>query len=417
MTLMTGTAFAQAIPLAITPILTRLYSPEDFGLLALYLSSVSILAIVVTGNYEKAIIMPKEERDAIGVVKLSLLLIISGCIILLIATILFDEQVASFYENKSIKSLLYFIPLSVFSLALYNVINTWFNRVKAYKKLSFNRVTKSSISSALGVLLGFMKLQSLGLVIGEFLGQLLATILFGRAFLNKNQSVYRSVTKAELISLAKEYKNFPMYTMPADMLSMASYQLPVFVFAKIFNQSTVGFYSLCIRVLDKPFVLLTSAVYEVFRQKAMEDYNQYGNCVDIYKKTFLRLLAISVPSMTLFFLIAPDLFRIVFGVEWEIAGEYARIISVMYMFKFVASPLSFTFYMVNKQRLDFFLHVYVFLSSSVVLALSYFYNLSVEKTIWLFVFNYSSVYSFYLLKSYQFAKGIPGDERNNMANH
>jgi len=403
---MTGTAFAQFIPLAITPLLTRLYSPEDFGLLALYLSSVSVLSIVVTGNYEKAIIMPKEERDAVGIIKLALSLVTIGCALLLLVVVLFDDVIASFYENPAIKRLLYFIPFSVFSLAIYNVINTWFNRVKEYKKLSYNRVTKSTISSALGLFLGMLKFASLGLIISEFFGQLLATLLFGRAFFRQNREVYVGITGKEMMAQAKIYNNFPLYTMPADMLSMASYQLPVFFFGKLFSQTTVGFYSLGIRVLDKPFVLLTSAVYEVFRQKAMEDYNTTGNCLAIFKKTFIRLLAISVPSMTLFYLLAPFLFRVVFGAEWEQAGYYARIISIMYVFKFVASPLSFTFYVANKQRLDFLLHIYVFVSSCVVLSIAHFYHLSVEQTITIFVMNYSSVYSFYLYKSFQFARGV-----------
>jgi O-antigen/teichoic acid export membrane protein len=403
---MTGTAFAQVIPLAVTPLLTRLYSPEDFGLLALYLSSVSVLSIVVTGNYEKAIIMPKEKRDAIGIIKLALSLVTTGCALLLIIVVLFDDVIASFYENTAIKRLLYFIPFSVFSLAIYNVINTWFNRVKEYKKLSYNRVSKSTISSALGVLLGTFKFASLGLIVGEFFGQFLATLLFGRAFFRTNREIYSGIKRPDIVRLAKTHSNFPLYTMPADMLSMASYQLPVFVFGKLFSQTVVGFYSLGIRVLDKPFVLLTSAVYEVFRQKAMEDYNNLGNCLAIYKKTFMRLLFISVPSMTLFYILAPFLFRVVFGAEWEQAGYYARIISIMYVFKFVASPLSFTFYVANKQKLDFLLHIYVFVSSSVVLYMAYFYSLPVEQTISIFVLNYSSVYSFYLYKSFQFARGV-----------
>ena len=407
---MTGTAVAQVIPLAITPILTRLYTPEDFGLLALYLSTVSVVSILVTGNYEKAIIMPKEDRDAIGIVKLALTLVVVGCAAVLMITLLFDKTIASFYHNSAIEDLLIFVPFSVFSLAIYNVINTWFNRKKEYRKLSFNRVTKSSISSTLSVALGFINLSALGLIVSEFFGQLIATLLFGRQFYRANKEVYLDVNKNQMKALANEHRNFPTYTLPADMLSMASYQLPVFVFAKIFSQSIVGFYSLCIRVLDKPFSLLTNAVYEVFRQKAIEDYNNTGSCLGIFKKTFWRLFFIALPSITFFFIASPFLFRIVFGAEWEIAGYYARIISVMYFFRFMASPLSFTFYVAKKQSLDFILHIYVFVSSSIVLYLSYHYRLSVSNTLIIFVINYSSIYAFYLLKSYQFAHGV---KRNN----
>jgi O-antigen/teichoic acid export membrane protein len=408
-TLMTGTAISQIIPLLATPFLTRLYSPEDFGLLALYLSSVSILAIVVTGNYEKSIIMPKSAIDAIGLIKLALYLISFGCIIILIFTLTLDDTIASFYSNKDIKDLLIFIPFSVFSLALYNVVNTWFNRIKEYRKLSYNRVAKSTISSSLSVGLGFLNLHSLGLIVGEFFGQLLATLLFSRTFYRENKSAYSTIDSKKCLTLAKEYKNFPLYTLPADMLSMASYQLPVFVFSKIFSQTVVGYYSLCIRVLDKPLVFMTSAIYEVFRQKAIEDYNQHGNCLQIFKKTFKRLLLLAIPTMILIFLLSPIAFKIVFGTEWEIAGHYARIISIMYLFKFVASPLSFMFYIVNKQRLDFILHVYVFISSCIALYISYWNSLSVEHTLIVFVINYCFVYSFYLVKSYQFAHGHQSD--------
>jgi O-antigen/teichoic acid export membrane protein len=402
---MTGTAIAQIIPLAITPILTRLYTPEDFGLLALYLSSVSVLSIVVTGNYEKAIIMPKENRDAIGLIKLALVLASAGCVVVLIASIFFGDELASFYANPSIKDLMIFIPFSVFSLAIYNVINTWLNRAKEYRNLSYNRVTKASISSVLSVTLGAFKMGSLGLIIGEFFGQLLATTLFGRTFYKRNKEVFNTVTVEQAVALGKDHKNFPIYTLPADMLSMASYQLPVFVLGKIFSQTVVGFYSLCVRVLDKPVVFLTSAVYEVFRQKAMEDYANKGNCIEIFNKTLRKLVLMAVPTMAAIFVLSPYLFKFVFGPEWEEAGYYARIISVMYLFRFVASPLSFTFYVANKQRLDFILHIYVFLSSALSLFISYKLGMGARDSLWLFVINYSCVYSFYLVKSYQFARG------------
>ncbi|WP_127123119.1 lipopolysaccharide biosynthesis protein [Chryseotalea sanaruensis] len=404
-TLMTGTALSQIIPLAITPILTRLYTPDDFGLLALYLSTVSILTLVATGNYEKAIIMPKQDRDAVGIIKLAFLLSVSASLTILLLTIFLREQIARFYNNPKIIDLLFFVPFSVFSLAIYNIINTWFNRVKQYSVLSYNRVTKSSLSSVFSIAFGISKLATIGLIFSEFLGQLFATILFGRSFYRTNRGDFIATSKADMIRLAKDYKKFPQFSLPADLLSMGSYQLPIFLFSKFFTQAVVGYYSLCIRVLDKPFIFFTNAVYEVFRQKAMEDYNRDGNCRSIYIKTFKRLLVISLPIMSIFIIASPLIFKVVFGNEWEVAGHYARIISVMYIFKFVASPLSFMFYVANKQRLDFLLHVYVFLSSCLILTLSFKSAFTIEKTLILFVLNYSLVYIFYIFKSYQFANG------------
>ena len=84
-TLMTGTAFAQALPIAVSPILTRLYSPAEFGVFAMYLAVASILGVLVTGRYELAILIPKQDRDAIHIAALSaaLSVLLSGLLLLL----------------------------------------------------------------------------------------------------------------------------------------------------------------------------------------------------------------------------------------------------------------------------------------------------------------------------------------------
>ncbi len=64
LTLMIGSALAQVIPIIISPILTRVYTPEEFGIFALYITFISIGASLVTAKYETAILLPKKEENA-----------------------------------------------------------------------------------------------------------------------------------------------------------------------------------------------------------------------------------------------------------------------------------------------------------------------------------------------------------------
>jgi len=95
LTLMTGTTLAQAIALAISPILTRLYAPEQFGVFALYLSIVALLAIVATGRYELAIVLPESDVDAWHLCALALLIAAAVSVSTLLGVWIFGERIAA----------------------------------------------------------------------------------------------------------------------------------------------------------------------------------------------------------------------------------------------------------------------------------------------------------------------------------
>ena len=136
LTLMTGTTIAQAIPIAISPILTRIYTPEDFGMFALYMSIASIIAIVATGRYELAIMLPKKDEDAINIVALSIIISFFVSFISLLIVFIFNTQITNILGNPEISIWLYFIPLTVLLTGIYQSFNYWSNRKKQYKRLA-----------------------------------------------------------------------------------------------------------------------------------------------------------------------------------------------------------------------------------------------------------------------------------------
>ena len=132
LTLMTGTSIAQAIPIAVSPILTRIYTPEEFGSFALYMTIVSLLSILVTGRYELAIMLPKKDEDAINLVALSILISFIISVFVFLIVFIFNTEITDWLANKAISSWLYLIPLSIFFSGLYQSLYFWNNRLDTF---------------------------------------------------------------------------------------------------------------------------------------------------------------------------------------------------------------------------------------------------------------------------------------------
>src|SRR5690606_13520981 len=144
---------------------------------------------------------------------------------------------------------------------------------------------------------------------------------------------------------------------------MVSVQMPVFFLNLYFGSAITGFFSLMKWVLDAPVTLISSSVLEIFRQQASDQLLKVGNCRQLFIATTKRLLYLSILPFLAVFIFSPYFFQKYFRDSWYVAGEYARIFSLYYFFKFITSPLTYIFYLVQKQKLDFIFQCYSFVSS------------------------------------------------------
>lgn len=402
---LTGTFIAQLIALLITPILTRIYTPEDFSNLAIYLSLVTILSVFATGKYDKAIILPKEDREAYSLMLVAGMLTMLVGSIFLLCFIIFKEQIIRLFDVDEISSWLIFIPITIFATALYNILNIWFNRKKEYLNLSGNKVMYSSVNGTMKI--GFQKLfymGAFGLVFSEALSQIIATFFFGKRFIRENGLRLFKTSREEIIQTMKKYKSFPMFSVPADFVNVFAKEMPVLMLSGFYGPSIVGFYMLNKRMLDAPLFLLSNSILEVFRQKATEDYNKYGNCRAIYVSTLKKLTLIGLIPFTILFFIAPMLFAFIFGDEWIVSGEFVRIFAIMYFVRFVSSPLSYVFYITNKLNLNLLLQI---LMLAIIWSCLYIggNNFSDPKTtIILLSVGYTFIYGLFILVSFRLSK-------------
>ncbi|MBX2827777.1 MAG: oligosaccharide flippase family protein [Flavobacteriaceae bacterium] len=350
-TLVTGTAIAQAIPILISPILTRLYSPEDFGVFALYLSIASVIAVIATGRYEFAITLPPKDEDAVQIVWLSGIIVFCVALVTLGIVLLFHDPIVNALGNERIGPWLYFIPLTIVFSGGYQIFNYWFNRQRAYAKLSKTRVLQTTTSSSTNLIIGFStKAGATGLVLGNILGQLATSLYFLSSFLRIPLKVSKRLNKSEVKAMAKRYKDFPIYDAPASFCNIASNQITHIFFNSFFSAVISGHYYLVQKIFNAPINLLAGAVQDVFKMEIVTVHNDKGDTRGLFLRTLKKLFLLAVIPTLLIYFFAEDVFTFVFGKEWSVAGKYVKILTPVFFIRFLSFPLSYMLYVAEKQK-------------------------------------------------------------------
>lgn len=364
LTLMTGTAIAQAIPILISPILTRLYTPADFGLLALYSSVVSMIAVIVTGRYELAVMLPDKDEDAANVGALSLGIAIVITLLSLLVIWLFNVGIARLLGRPELAKWLYLVPLSVFSLGIYQILNYWSTRRNQYRRLAMSRVTQSVANGGVTLGVGVNHWGVSGLIAGTLIGQVLsAGVLVQQAwqdFLKYKSSIRWQRMKDN----GKVYQDFPKINSVHAFVDILQSSGVVFLMSSLFGSAVLGFYSFTLRILQAPLGLLGASVSQVFYQKASETYKNGGDLQALVKKTLLSLGVMALPIFLLLGFFAPELFGFVFGKQWREAGTYAQILAPWLFLNFIVSPISQVPIIVGEQKKNFLLAI---IGNSVIL--------------------------------------------------
>ncbi len=403
LTLVTGTGLAQLIPLAITPLLSRIYSPEQFGVLAMFLAIVSSLSVLATGRYELAIMLPREDADAINIAVLSttINLMVSGFLIL--ALWVFDEHVTEAIGNEALSAWLYFVPLSLLLNGIYLSLNYWSNRNKMYASMAQRRVLQSGSTAALQLGLGVWRAGATGLIIGNIFGQAVAAVMMADVIRRHRPGFWRGIDLRRMCVLARRYKSFPQLLAPAHTLSALAICLPAIFMNTAFGLTASGYFMLAERIVGMPLSLVSASIGDVFRQQMSQQFLAGEHCRREFISTFRKLTAIATPPFLVLQFFSPALFALIFGERWRVAGEYAQLMCPMFYLRFVSNPLSLTAIVAQKNGFEFLWHAGLLFSLAIVAAVYQFIQFD-AKTFILIVVAVSSVFDLVILAaSYRFA--------------
>jgi O-antigen/teichoic acid export membrane protein len=349
LTLMTGTTIAQAIPIAISPILTRIYTPEDFGVFALYMSIASIIAVVATGRYELAVMLPKKDSEAINIMALSFFIVILISLSCFLIIFSFNNELTKILNTPEISNWLYLIPFTVLLTGIYQSLNYWYNRKKNYQLIARNKVFQSTTVAGSNLGFGFNGFGTSGLILSMIIGQSLATFLIIKKFL-KNIKNIKNINKKKMIVVARKYKNFPTFNAPHALMNVLTFNMPIFMISYFFGSISTGFFALANKVLLLPMGLFISSFGQVFLQKLTYNKNMKENQEIFFNRTLFKLLGYSFFPFLISFIFLPSVFGIVFGKNWIIAGEYSQILIPMLYLTFTGSILSNVVIVYNEQK-------------------------------------------------------------------
>jgi len=378
LTLMTGTVVAQAVPIAISPILTRIYSPEEFGLFALFFAILSILSVLVNGRYENAVMLPKKDEDALHLFALGIIINIFLSTIILIIITVFNDPITKALGNEEISLWLYFIPISLFFTGLFNILNSMNNRQKNYKDIASATITKSMVMVLVQLVIGLVKSGAAGLILGQILAQFFANVKLFKNIIKDKKEIF-SIKKLKIIALAIKYKKFPIFSLPSALANVLSGQLSNILISSFYSVSTLGFYSFVQRILGIPSSLIGNSIGQVYYEEGTKERKKKGMLIDTFNTTFKKLIILGLPSFSILFFVVEDLFAFVFGEEWRIAGHYAQIVIPMFFMRFVVTSLSSTYDIFQALKIELVWQVVLLVGSVVIVIVSHLMNIEFEK--------------------------------------
>ena len=339
---MTGTTIAQAIPIAISPILTRMYSPESFGVLAIFISVATVISVIANLRYQLAIVQPKKDEDAAAIVILSMIIAAIISSLSLVIIIIFNQDISLWLDSDLVGSWLYLTPISVLVFGIYQPMNYWFVRKQYYKNIATSKVSQGAFGGLAQLILGPMSIGPLGLISGHIIGQVTALIVLIKSFFNDYQS-FKTVKLNKVTANMTQYKRLPKYSAPGAVINSLSAQMPNFFIARYFDLVATGFFGLVFRVLNVPLALISGALGQVLLQRLANGESgskQVNNERIFLFKIFLILLIIILPFVLIIRSYGEEIFAIIFGEEWRVAGEMAGIVVIAIAIRFSVSPLS-----------------------------------------------------------------------------
>lgn len=350
--LASGTAAGQIIVIAAIPLLTRLYTPEDFGLLATYAAILGIFSVIASLRYELAIPLPESNEEAVNILVLSILVVIvissmSGAAVFFLAS-----DIGALLSLPEISHYLWLIPIGVFLAGLYNISNYWAIRTKTFKAIAKTKFTQALVMT--GVQLGAFKLGAPALLFGHIFGQSAGVSSLGLLAIKNHWPYIKKVTLNDIKKEAIKHYRFPLYSTGAGLLNSAGAQLPNILLATLFSPSAAGLFFLANRIMSVPMSLLGQAIGQTFFAEASEA-NRNNSLYFFARKTIRRLSLIIITPILIIIFFGESLVLSILGNDWRETGVIAQWLSLSIAVQFITSPIGQILAIKEKQHIGLIL--------------------------------------------------------------
>lgn len=321
--LLSANVVAQVIGLVVYPILSRMYAPEDFGLLNLFISIGNVLVVLSLVDYYYAIVLPKQERHAVALVHVSsLALLITVALVAL--SVLLASPISAVFKSPELEQYYWIMPIYVLTMGTWNILNYWYIRQKQFGQISQYLMSQSALSAGGKIGMGYAGVLQGGMIYAVVVAPLLSLVTsIVRNFRGCLQPLLR-ISKSDIVEQSKQYRNFPCFVLPRSFLNVLAGQLPILLLTPFFGAKYVGLLSMALLLGYTPIGTITRAIYQVLYQYTTERVHAAQRIGDVFWRFIGWSSVVILPVFGGLFFVLPDITSWLLGEEWRVVGTYIQ---------------------------------------------------------------------------------------------
>lgn len=348
-TLVGGTAFAQGLTVLALPLLTRLYTPAEFSVLAVYASILGILAAVACLRLEIAIPLPERDEDAASLLMLALASGTGFSLLIGLLVVFFPGQIAAWLHVPAFAPYLWLVPLGLWVASTYAAIQYWSTRKKKFSRIARTRMAQAIGGLGVQVGAGAFGAGPIGLLIGQMISGGAGGVGLARDAWRNDRNVLRAVTPGSMRTMFRQYSRFPKYSTLEALANSAGIQVPVIIIAALALGPEAGYLMLATRLMAAPMALLGGSIAQVYLAHAPEELRA-GRLGEFSARILSGLIKTGVGPLLFVGIVAPSLAGLVFGQEWARTGQLVAWMTPWFVLQFLSSPVSMVMHVTGRQK-------------------------------------------------------------------
>jgi O-antigen/teichoic acid export membrane protein len=344
-----GTTLGQGLLILASPLLTRLFGPEEFGVLAVFSAIAAILCQITAFRFEMAIPVCREDEDAMA-------LVLAGCTTALLVSalfaavlVLFEAPLAAALGIPGFGHVLWFMPPMLLLWGVGLVLAHWGIRRGRFRINAGGNLALSASQAVGQLLLGLASASATALVAGYALGSLVRTSLLVRVLSPADRALLRGVSWSRVAALARAHWHYPVYSGSSGLLQSTAQMLPAVLIAVLYGPAAAGWFGLGQRITGMPTRMMAEAAAQAFLAEIAQ---AEGPVVyRLFKRAALRFFLLGLIGLAPLLLVGPPLFAFVFGEPWRGTGVIVQILIPLHLVRFVVLAVAQTINVAGRQHL------------------------------------------------------------------
>ncbi|QSX36035.1 lipopolysaccharide biosynthesis protein [Shewanella sedimentimangrovi] len=387
---LSGGVLAQALNFFSFPIIASWYGPATFGDYAIFAFFIAFMPMLMTLRMEMALMQDPDESEKNSLILLSLINSVSIFILGLLASQFFSEK---------IKIEIILVTFTSLLIAIQNMAISIANLKERYWVIAISRIL-----FPIFFLLIIWLAKDHSVLFPLATSHMLSTMFVLGFILKASEYKVKLTSLTQMPVVLKKYENYVKFDLPSGALNASALLLPAYLIGMFFDEKSSGLYFLAFKLILSPLGTLTMAVGYVYRREAVKEYKENKVFFKSTQKMFLFLFLLAVMMLLAYYFMGPTVFGIFFKEDWLAALPIISVLMPMFALKLVASPLSFSFYIVDKLKLDLYGQLLFIVSSVLAIYIGYLLG-DFIKAVYFIAISSGLVYLIYAVMSIQFSKG------------